>query len=178
MSHEPIAFALSSTAEFARLIGVSPRRVSALVADGVVLRQDGKILTVESIQRYAAALERSAAERMTPGERALREARGGLIRTQRELLQDKLGRETAQVLTVDEVREGWAIFRDVTRRTFEELPKRLESALAGRLTAHDRKVLAEGIRDVQRRVADELEAGTVPGSMGPGDLMPTAKGSR
>lgn len=146
------------------MVGISSRAVQDYVAKGVLtLDAQHRILKDESLLRYCEHLRHQAQGRKGESGIDLASARAEL--TQAQLVEQKLRNDKlrGQVLTLDEVREGWGRFAMSVRTSVLSIPSRARATIP-HLTPHDGETLQNICRDVLTDAAAELADGAVAGA--------------
>lgn len=147
--------------DFAKLVGVSPGRVSQMVADGLPVEGDGRIDVARGklwIQANVSPTRSAAQARGDPELpfAAVRDAsaeRVRLLREQADHAALKNAEKRRELLPAAQVEREWAsVLRDV-RAAMLALPSRIQQRL-GHLTAAEIDAIDREIRDVLAEVAD------------------------
>lgn len=147
--------------DFAKLVGVSPGRVSQMVADGMPVDPNGRIDVARGKLWIQANVSptRSAAQARTDPElpfAATRDAsaeRVRLLREQADHAALKNAEKRRELLPASEVERAWAnVLRDV-RAAMLALPSRIQQRLS-HLSAAEIDLIDREIRDVLSEVAD------------------------
>lgn len=149
-------------AELGRIVGLSPRNVADWAARGVLVRsENGRYVTVPSIQEYIRVLREQAAGRAS-GNSELAEEKANNERIKREMAEIKLAQLRGDVLTLDEVVESWTKFALAVKGAVLSLPTKARSTIP-HLTAHDGETLKRICRDTLTDLAKQAEAIVVGG---------------
>jgi len=148
--------------DLAVLLGMAPRNIRDWAAKGVFVKtSNGRYRTVESVQAYVKSLREQAAGRATStGE--LAEEKAKLAKTQREIQDIKLAQLRGDVLTVDEVTDGWSKFALALKSAVLAVPTRARSTIP-HLTAHDGETLKRICRDTLSELSKQVEGIVIGG---------------
>jgi len=142
----------ASGAQLAKIIGVSPARISQLKADGIIATDSGAKFDVpKSVQAYIAFLETGA---LSP---EIAAARSKLIEQQTRRLRLANDRTEKTLVSADDVQQVWMASMAIVIGALESIPGRLSATLAAETdTAKIHAHLKSEIRDARQAMADKF----------------------
>lgn len=141
--------------ELARLLGISPRAVRNLAADGILERAGkGDFRAAESVQAYVRYREALARKKRSDGQNLKAAAEVRLKAAQADAAEMKAAAMRGELLNARDVEAAWAaILRDV-RAGMLAVPGRVQQTLP-HLTAHDLQTFDREIRDALAEMSGE-----------------------
>lgn len=144
--------------QFGQIIGVSQQRVSQLIDEQVLLKDEGSksgaILLIDSLREYY--LSKQAAKDGTESINYWKE-RALLTKKQRELTELKLEKERGNLYEAAEVEAVITEMLVNFRNKLTGIAAKLSPQLAGKNVAQINSILANEIEDNLNELADELE---------------------
>jgi len=143
-----------STGDLARLLGITPRRVEQLAADGVLARiAHGQFAAAPSIKAYVAFARKAAIDEA--GRYAgLPKERAGLVRVQRQLAEMERDRISGMTVLVEDAAREVTAALVLVRNLFLGLPAKLAPRIIHCKTAAEAKALLQGeIENILRELS-------------------------
>lgn len=145
--------------QFAQIIGCSQQRVSQLIDEQVLMKDEGSksgaILLIDSLREYY--LSKQAAKDGAESINYWKE-RALLTKKQRELAELKLEKARGNLYEADIVEDVISESLVNFRNKLSGIPNKLSPRLQGKNVAQINKILAEELEEVLNELADNLEA--------------------
>lgn len=142
-----------TTTELADLLGVTPRTVTGLAREGVVVRAGrGVYLLAPSVKNYCERLREMAAGRGSDSE-ALTGERIRLVKLQADKAELDLAERRASLFSAAEIADGWRKIVRTARAALLAVPARCGSKMP-HLTVRDVSLIDAELREALSEVAE------------------------